>query len=105
MRRVMFHAGTAAALAGLVAGSVAGCDGGDAGRGQGRNGTTFVYGASADPVTIDGAYASVGESLRVIRQIFETLVITKPGRTDVEPWLAERYTPSDGGRTWTFDLK
>ncbi len=105
MRRAMLNAGTKAALAGLVAVSAAGCAGGDSGSGHGKNGTTFVYGASADPVTIDGAYASDGESLRVIRQIFETLVTTKPGRTDVEPWLAERYTPGDGGRTWTFDLK
>ena len=35
-----------------------------------------MFGSSSDPVVLDGAYVSDGESLRVIDQIFETLVTT-----------------------------
>ena len=42
-------------------------------RGPGQNAPPS---ASADPVSMDGAYVSDGESLRVVRQLFETLVTT-----------------------------
>ncbi len=67
--------------------------------------TTFVFGASADPVILDGAYVSDGESLRALRQIFEGLVNTKAGTTEIIPWLAESWTASDDGLEWTFSLK
>ncbi|MGL5810351.1 MAG: ABC transporter substrate-binding protein [Nocardioides sp.] len=78
--------------------------GGDATGGDG-GGSTFVFGASADPKILDGAYVSDGESLRAVRQIFEGLVTTKPGSTEVIPWLAEEWTTSEDGLTWTFSLK
>ncbi len=71
----------------------------------GKGGGTLVFGASADPVSLDGAYTSDGESARVQRQIFETLVTTKPGGTDVEPLLAKTFKASDDGKSWTFDLQ
>ena len=64
----------------------------------------FVYGASSDPVTLDGAFVSDGESLRPIRQIFEGLVTTKPSSTEIQPQLAESWEASDEGKTWTFKL-
>jgi peptide/nickel transport system substrate-binding protein len=67
--------------------------------------STFVFGASADPVILDGAYVSDGESLRALRQIFEGLVNTKPGTTEIIPWLAESWETSEDGLTWTFSLK
>ncbi|MGL5826633.1 MAG: ABC transporter substrate-binding protein [Nocardioides sp.] len=73
--------------------------------GGGGPGATFVFGASADPVILDGAYVSDGESLRALRQIFEGLVNTKPGTTEIIPWLAESWTTSEDGLTWTFALK
>jgi ABC-type oligopeptide transport system substrate-binding subunit len=36
--------------------------------------TTLVFGTAADPVVLDGALVSDGESLRVIDQMFEGLV-------------------------------
>ncbi len=71
----------------------------------GKKGGTLVFGTSADPVSMDGAYVSDGESLRVVRQIFETLVTTKAGGTDIEPLLATSYEPSADGKTWTFELR
>ncbi len=39
-----------------------------------KNGGTVVFGAAADPVSLDGSIVSDGESLRPINQIFEGLV-------------------------------
>ena len=68
-------------------------------------GGTFVFGTSSDPVVLDGAFVSDGESLRVIDQIFETLVTTKVGGTDIVPALAKSWKASSDGLTWTFDLR
>jgi peptide/nickel transport system substrate-binding protein len=73
--------------------------------GGGKAGGTLVFGSSADPVSMDGAYVSDGESLRVIDQIFETLVTTKRGGTDPEPSLAKSWKASDDGLAWTFQLE
>jgi len=73
--------------------------------GGGESGGTLVFGTSSDPVVLDGAYVSDGESLRVIDQIFETLVTTEPGGTEIVPALAESWTASDDGLEWTFNLR
>jgi peptide/nickel transport system substrate-binding protein len=93
-------------LAGVM--TLAACggdDGGDEGGGGGESGGTLVFGASADPVSMDGAYVSDGESLRVIRQIFEGLVTTEEGGTEVVPALAKEWEASDDGLEWTFALQ
>ncbi|MQA78927.1 MAG: ABC transporter substrate-binding protein [Streptosporangiales bacterium] len=97
------------ALAGLLAVTAAGCAGGDDGsngsEGGGDAASTFVYAASADPITLDGAYVSDGESLRPIRQIFDTLVTTKPGTTTLAPQLAKSWKPDASSKVWTFNLE
>ncbi|MCW2544004.1 MAG: transporter substrate-binding protein [Frankiales bacterium] len=95
----------AVAVGGLLA-TVAGCGGSSGPSGStGKTGGTLVFGTSADPVSMDGAYVSDGESLRVIDQIFETLVTTKAGGTDIEPKLAESFSASADGKAWTFKLR
>lgn len=69
------------------------------------DGQTLVFGASADPVILDGAYVSDGESFRPIRQIFEGLVTTEEGGTEIEPRLAESWETSEDGLEWTFALR
>jgi peptide/nickel transport system substrate-binding protein len=71
----------------------------------GGGGGTLVFAGAADPVALDGALVSDGESLRVIDQIFETLVDLKPGGTDVVPGLAESWDTSSDGTMWTFHLR
>ncbi|WNB87475.1 ABC transporter substrate-binding protein [Cellulomonas sp. ATA003] len=66
---------------------------------------TFIFAASADPASLDPAFANDGESFRVARQIFEGLVGTVPGTADPAPLLAESWEVSDDGLTYTFDLK
>jgi peptide/nickel transport system substrate-binding protein len=66
---------------------------------------TLVFGAAADPVTLDPALASDGESFRPARQIFEGLTSLKPGTTQIEPALATSWKSSKDGKTWTFQLR
>ena len=72
---------------------------------EGASDSTLVFGASADPVIIDGAYVSDGESLRVVRSIFEGLVTTEEGGTEIVPALAEEWEVSEDGLTWSFSLR
>ncbi len=110
MRNLRRRGSTALGLSVLLAVTAA-CgggsgDSGDTGDGeQAAAGGTMVFGTSSDPVSMDGAYVSDGESLRVVRQLFETLVTTEPGGTEIEPLLATEYEPSNDGKTWTFTLR
>jgi peptide/nickel transport system substrate-binding protein len=105
-RRGVVALGLAALLAGVTA-----CGGGDSGSGGDAGGSgeeggdTLVFGTSTDPVSLDGAYVSDGESLRAIRQMFETLVTTEQGGTEIVPLLAETFEPDEEGTEWTFGLR
>ncbi|MGH3105476.1 MAG: ABC transporter substrate-binding protein [Gaiellaceae bacterium] len=90
----------------------AGCGGDDDDEGAGTTtgeaaaaGGTLVFGTSADPVVLDGSLVSDGESLRVIDQIYETLIGLKPGTTELEPALAKSWEISDDGLAYTFELQ
>ncbi len=67
-------------------------------------GKTLVFGTAADPVVLDPALVSDGESLRVTDQIYEGLTALKPGSTIVVPSLALKWT-SKGAKVWTFFLR
>ena len=105
----------AAALLGAAALALAGCadsdrdDAGGSGGGEGgsggASGGTFVFGASSDPVSLDPAFASDGETFRVARQMFEGLVGTEPGTADPAPLLATEWETSDDGLSYTFTLR
>ncbi len=71
----------------------------------GAAGGTLVFGTSADPVVLDGALVSDGESIRVLDQIFEGLVGLKPGTTEIEPALATEWEATPDGKVWTFTLR
>jgi peptide/nickel transport system substrate-binding protein len=66
---------------------------------------SLVFGVAGDPKVLDPSFASDGESLRVARQIFETLVRPEEGGTKPSPGLAESWTPDAAGTTWTFKLR
>ena len=67
--------------------------------------TTFIYAGAADPTYLDPSIVSDGESFRVARQIFDTLVQLKPGTTTLQPALARSWRPNRAGTTWTFTLR
>jgi peptide/nickel transport system substrate-binding protein len=96
----------------MLAVAAAGCGGDDeettgttTEEGGGTEGGTLVFAGAADPVALDGALVSDGESIRVITQIFETLVALKPGTTEPEPGLAESWEANDDGTVWTFKIR
>ena len=67
--------------------------------------STFVFAASSDPVMLDPAMASDGETFRVARQMYEGLVGAAPGTTDVEPLLATEWESAPDGKSHTFTLR
>jgi peptide/nickel transport system substrate-binding protein len=101
----------------LLALGLAGCGGddddGDAAdtgaaetdEGEGGGGGTLVFAGAADPVVLDGALVSDGESLRVIDQIYESLVSLEPGTTELAPGLAQSWELSEDGLEYTFELQ
>jgi peptide/nickel transport system substrate-binding protein len=95
--------GTILPLAALALVLAAGCGGDDGGGGGG--GDQLVFGTTADPVVLDGALVSDGESLRAIDQMFEGLVTLKGGGTEVIPDLAESWEANSAGTSWTFHLR
>jgi peptide/nickel transport system substrate-binding protein len=89
----------AAAVALMTAGSVAGKTSNH------PNGGTLVFAGASDPVVLDPAVVSDGETLRVVRQIYEGLMTVKAGTSSVIPQLATKYKVSKNGLNWTFDLR
>ena len=100
-----------AGLTGAALLGVAGCGGGETiqgggGGGGGAGGNTFIFGRGADSISLDPINAVDGESLRVTRQVFDTLLDFAPESTDLVPSLAtEIPEPEDGGRSYTFKLR
>jgi peptide/nickel transport system substrate-binding protein len=82
----------------------AGCGGNNKSSGGGKGGE-LVFGTSADPVVLDGALVSDGESLRALDQMFEGLVTLKTGGTEIVPGLAESWKADAAGTAWTFQLR
>ena len=64
-----------------------------------------VVGMEAEPPGLDPGQALGLHTLRVTAEIFETLVATPDDSTDVIPGLAESWTTSSDGLTWTFKLR
>jgi peptide/nickel transport system substrate-binding protein len=99
-----------AVLAGAVALTMTSCaesqrgDDNQAG-GEAQAGGTMTFGAAGAPETFDPFYATDGETFRVTRQLFDSLVTFKPGTADVDPSLAESWESSEDGLTWTFKLR
>jgi peptide/nickel transport system substrate-binding protein len=87
----------------VLAFGVVGCGGDDDDGGGG--GGELVFGTASDPVVLDGALVSDGESLRVIDQMFEGLVTLKEGTTEVVPGLATEWEADEPGTAWTFTLR
>jgi peptide/nickel transport system substrate-binding protein len=83
----------------------AGCGGDDEGSGSGTTeaaggaeGGTLVFATASDPVVLDGSLVSDGESLRVITQIFETLVALEAGHDRARAGLAESWEADATGK-------
>src|SRR5687768_9960933 len=113
MLRIKWHRLLMLLVVAMLAIAAAGCggdddeaeDGGATTEAAAEGGGTLVFGTSADPVVLDGALVSDGESLRAIDQMFEGLVTLSAGGTDIEPALATEWEASEDGLAWTFTLQ
>jgi len=68
--------------------------------------TTFTFASTGDVDTLDPALSYDTASGEVIQNIYETLVFYDGTATDkFVPQLAESWTVSDDGTTWTFKIR
>jgi len=65
----------------------------------------LVYGSGGQPVNLEPGNIIDGNSIMAQDQIYNRLIETKPGSTDLEPGLATQWTGSEGGKVWTFKLR
>jgi peptide/nickel transport system substrate-binding protein len=71
----------------------------------GRFGGTFLDAQVSDPRTFNPILAQETSSTGAIGGLFDGLVEDNGETTEVEPALAESWTTSKDGRTWTFVLR
>jgi len=72
----------------------------------GQPGGTFVFGGARLSSSLDPALTSDGESFRIHRQVYETLVDLAPGSTnELIPALAESWTGEPDDTVYTFTLR
>ncbi|MFO0992879.1 MAG: ABC transporter substrate-binding protein [Hyphomicrobiales bacterium] len=96
MRKVFLAAAAAVALASACPALAAD---------QPKQGGAAVVTFNNDLTTLDPHVGYDWQNWSVIKSIFDGLMDYKPGTTELEPDLAESYTVSDDGLTYTFKLR
>ena len=81
------------------------CGNGCGGKVKESKPSTLIYGRGEDAKTLDPINTDVGESVKVIVNIFDTLVTYDDETIDLIPSLATEWSHSDDGLTWTFKLR
>jgi peptide/nickel transport system substrate-binding protein len=71
----------------------------------GRSGGTLITGEISDPRTFNSIVSQETSSTIPLGRVFDGLVVTNWDTTEIEPALAESWTTSADGRTWTFRLR
>ena len=96
------------AMAALLPFSAACGDGGTSGQAGGSGdgaASTLIWARGADSSSLDPAVVTDGESVKVITNLFDTLIRFRPGSLELAPGLAESWETSADGLTWTFRLR
>ncbi len=65
----------------------------------------LVVGQIAEPKSLDPHAVTAVNDFRILMNVYDGLVRYKDGTLEVEPALAESWTISDDGLTYTFDLR
>jgi peptide/nickel transport system substrate-binding protein len=68
-------------------------------------GDTLVYGRGEDANTLDPIHTDIGESVKVMVNIYDQLVTYDDKTIDLVPSLATKWEHSEDGLTWTFTLR
>ncbi len=94
----------------LIMGSaLAGCNSkssnGNSSKGGESAQDTLIFGRGGDSVGLDPAAVTDGESFKVTKNIFETLVEFGRQDTEIHEGLATKWDVSPDGLTYTFDLR
>lgn len=64
-----------------------------------------VFGSGGQPVNLEPGNITDGNSIYVQQQIYDRLIESKPGTTELEPALATKWSASPDGKTWTLTLR
>src|SRR5688500_3534877 len=96
MKRILISAAAALALVAAMPYAVAQTP---------KQGGAAVVTFNNDLTTLDPHVGYDWQNWSVIKSIFDGLMDYKPGTTELEPDLAESYTVSDDGLTYTFKLR
>src|SRR5690625_835737 len=67
-------------------------------------GGTLIFGRGSDSTSLDPSRTTEGETFKVTKNIFETIVEFEDGGTEIEPGLAHDWDVSDDGLKYIFDL-
>ncbi len=67
--------------------------------------STLTIGVLDSPAGLDPVEHPSPTVLGIARDVFETLVKTKPGSSDIEPGIARSWNVSADGTTWSFALR
>ncbi|MBE9130067.1 ABC transporter substrate-binding protein [Coleofasciculus sp. LEGE 07092] len=67
--------------------------------------STLVFGSGGQPVNLEPGNITDGNSIVVQHQIYNRLLETKSGTTELEPGLATDSAVSEDSKTWTFKLR
>ncbi len=67
--------------------------------------TYVIAGIAGGPMTVDPAQAYDTASSELIANVYDPLVFYRTTGSDVVPWLADSYTISPDGQTYTFHIR
>ena len=66
---------------------------------------TLIYARGGESDRLDPIHTDIGESVKVMVNLFDTLITYDEETTDLVPGLATEWTASDDGLRWTFHLR
>ncbi len=67
-------------------------------------GGKLTYALATSPDTLDPHRSGLAVAVRVLRTIYDSLVVQLPDNT-IKPWLAKEWTVSEDGLSYTFKLR
>lgn len=75
------------------------------GRALSSRANTLIYSRGEDANTLDPIHTDIGETVKVLVNIYDTLVTYDDVKAEIVPSLAESWSTTSDGITWTFKLR